>query len=97
MSLYKRLKRLVLVRRADSKLLRTVKHDCRSTTCANLRKIILMVNKHNVDEIHVDDLDRMQYNAIPDGDLWRVGMVKELNDAKPGIVVIAGFAHEEIT
>ena len=55
-----------------------MKHDCRPTTGTNLRKIMLMVNKHRVDEIQVDDLDQMQYRTIPDGDVWRVGIVKEL-------------------
>ena len=56
---------------------------------------MLMVNKH-VGKIQVDDLDKMQYNAIPDGDLWRVGIVKELNDIESGVKVIPDFANEEI-
>ena len=62
-----------------------MKHDCYSMSGANLRKIMLMVNKHNVDEIQVDNLDQMQHRTIPDGDVWRVGIVKELIDVKSGM------------
>ena len=101
-SLYKRLIRFI--QKIDSctkgtvkTFLGAVKHDCRSTTGANLRKIMLMVNKHNVDEIQVDDIDQMQYNVIPDGDIWRIGIVKELIDVKSGILVLPDYAHAEIT
>ena len=56
-----------------------------------------MENTHNVDEIQVHHLDQMHYKTIPDEDLWRVGIVKELIDVKPGVTVILDFAHEEIT
>ena len=61
-----------------------MKHDCRSTTGENLRKIMLMVNTHNVDEIQVHHVDQMHYKMIPDEDLWRLGIVKELIDVKLG-------------
>ena len=41
---------------------------------------MLVANKHNVNEIHVDDLDQIQYNVIPLGDLLSVVIVKELID-----------------
>ena len=54
-----------------------------------------MVNKHNADEIQVDDINQMQYNAIPDRNIWRFGIVKEM--IKSGVMVMPDFAHEEIT
>ena len=55
---------------------------------AILRKLMLMVNQYNVDKIQVDDLDQMQYNAIPNGDLYRVGIVVELINVKAGLMAI---------
>ena len=86
LSLYKRLIRFVQKFESSKKdalrtLLHGVKHDCRSTTGENLRKIMLMVNRH-VDEIQVHHLDQMHYKTIPDEDLWRIGIVKELIDVK---------------
>ena len=40
-----------------------VKYDCRSTTGHNLRKIMLLVNKTNVDEITTDDFRSQIYNV----------------------------------
>ena len=56
-----------------------------------------MVNSHNVDEIQVHHLGQMHYNTIPDEELCRIGIVKELIDVTSGVTVIPDFAHEEIT
>ena len=77
-SLFKRLIRFIqkigsCKKGALKTLLRAVKHDCRSTTGANLRKIMLRVNKHNVDNLHVEDIDKLEYNAIPDVDIGDKG------------------------
>ena len=74
-TLYKRLIRLIQKIGSCKKdtlktVLRAVKHDCDSTTGGNRRKIMLMVNKHSVDEIQVDDLDQMQYRMVPCLESW---------------------------
>ena len=101
-SLFKRLIRFIqkigsCKKGALKTLLKAVKHDCRSTTGANLRKIMLRVNKHNIDDIQVEDIDKLEYNPIPDGEIWRVRMIKELIDVKAGVMAIPDFAFEEIT
>ena len=59
-------------------MLEIVKHDCRSTTGSNLRKVMLLLMKCNVDEISKVDLKNQIYNSIPSGHEWKVCLAKEI-------------------
>ena len=63
-------------------MLSTIKYDCRSTTGHNLRKIMLMVNKTNVDAITSDDLKIQIYNVVPTDDEWKINVAKEIIEVK---------------
>lgn len=63
-------------------LLHTVKHDCRSITGRNLRKIMLLANKTNVNDVTVDDMDNLVYCAVPIGEQWKVDFAKEIIQVK---------------
>ena len=53
-------------------MLSVVKNDCRSTTGNNLRKIMLMLNKNNLDPIAKYDLSNLSYAKVPPDDKWKV-------------------------
>ena len=59
-------------------MLSCVKYECRSTTGQNLRKIMLLVNKTNVDEITTDDFRSQIYNVVPNVDKWKINLAKEI-------------------
>ena len=50
-------------------LLQTVKRDCRSVTGSNLRNILLLTNKDNVEELVPDDAFKIDYNPVTSGKL----------------------------
>ena len=53
-------------------LLSVIKHDCRSTTGRNLRKLMLIQRKSNVEEITIDEMMKSTYG---DSD-WREMEIK---------------------
>ena len=59
-------------------MLAVVERDCRSTTGGNLRKIMLLLNKTNIDNISKDDLKKLQYHLSPPGDEWKIQLAREL-------------------
>ena len=61
-------------------MLSYVKYDCRSTTGHNLHKIMLLVNKTNVDEITTDDFRSQIYNVVPNIEKWKINLAKEINE-----------------
>ena len=54
------------------KVLRDIKHDCRSTTGNNLRHIMKLVKKSSVDDLEMGDVNNLTYNKIPDGEEWKI-------------------------
>ena len=59
-------------------MLSCVKYECRSTTGHNLRQIMLLVNKTNVDEITTDDFRSQIYNVVPNVGKWKINLAKEI-------------------
>ena len=50
-------------------------YDTRLTTGSNLRHLRMMTTNCNVEEL---DVYSAPYQQVPDGELWRISMVKEL-------------------
>ena len=63
-------------------MLSVVKHDCRSTTGRNLRNIMILVGKSNVEDISKDDLRSQYYHAVPKGEEWKISLAEELFQVK---------------
>ena len=77
-------------------LLNIVKFDVRSTTGFNLRKIMLCGKKSNVEKVNISDVSDVKYHPLKEEELWKVGLVKELNDTKFGKLELENFSEEEI-
>ena len=55
-------------------------YDTRSTTGNNVRNILLMLKKYNLEEINNACLENFQYNPIPIDDEWRIYLAREIVD-----------------
>ena len=78
------------------KILRCVKNDARSNTGANLRRIMLLVNKVKVCDVTKKDIDEVKYAEVPPEDEWKVGMVREIIDIKYSRLDVENFNKEEL-
>ena len=74
----------------------TIKHDCLSVTGSNLRNIMLLVGKSNIEDLCPEDHNLVKYNEIPEEETWRVSVIKELVDVTWGESVVEGFSREEL-
>ena len=77
-------------------LLSFIKNDVRSTTGANLRNIMLLTNKHTVDEICKDDIKELKYAPIDEKDTWKVKFIREITDVKFNQLEVEDFSREEL-
>ena len=77
-------------------LLQSIKRDCRSVTGSNLRNILLLTNKDDISQLQNSDITRIVYMPVPDNEMWRIEMLKELIEVKWGDVVIDNFEEGEI-
>ena len=76
-------------------LLNLVRHDTRSLTGSNIRKILLLTNKSSVEEITNVDIEYIEYDAISDENRWRIDLIREITDTKFGQLQIDGYSFEE--
>ena len=61
-------------------LLSFIKNDARSTTGSNLRKMLLLTKKNNIDELSKDDVAALHYHEVDPKDGWKIKMIKEITD-----------------
>ena len=71
-------------------MLRTIKHDCRSNTGGNIRR--LEIEQTEIKEERSD----LSYVSIPYGSEWKIPFAKELVDIKAKNLVVQYFTQEEI-
>ena len=72
-------------------LLGQIKHDVRSTTGLNLRKILLQTEKLDVDSLSKDDCASLSYHPKPLEDKWKEAMVNELLEVRGNQLQVEGF------
>ena len=94
------LKFVTQIRKSTKAVLRslsqTVQNDARSTTWSNLRKILLQTDKDNVERLEVQDYSCIKYHELHESEAWKVGLAKELTDAKFGRVNIENMNIDEV-
>ena len=64
------------------KIFQSVKRDCRSTTGENLRNLMKLTKKTDVDEIEIGSTHKLVYNQIPSGEEWKVDFAEEVVEIK---------------
>ena len=65
-----------------AQLLNKVKNDVRSTTEKNLRKLMLLTQKSNIDELLKMDYKKIDYHKISIKEKWRVSLIEEIIDIR---------------
>ena len=78
------------------RLLNFIKHDVRSTTGRNLRKILLLTEKTNVEQLDKIDASSVKYHPLREEEAWKVNLIKELIDIKFEKITVENLTMEEI-
>ena len=77
-------------------LFEIVKDDTQSVTGNNLRKIMILLNKNTIDELKPTDSSEIEFMPIPETELWKLDMVREITDVKFGVKALDDFPHDEL-
>ena len=64
-------------------MLNIVKNDVRTTTGSNLRTIMNWSENDSIAEI-IDQKVNIEYHPLEEQETWKVGIIKEIIDAKEG-------------
>ena len=81
---------------ASKHLLKIVKYDARSTTGSNLRNILLLTDKHDVDDLDPSDCSFVQYYPLNNDEQWKIIMIREAINVKQELLEFEGFTLEKI-
>jgi hypothetical protein len=76
-------------------LLNTIQFDTRSVTGSNIRRILLLTGKENINQITHTDIENIDYAVISNENRWRIDLIKEITDVKFDQLSIDGFSKEE--
>ena len=75
-----------------------VRRNVQTYTGKNLRKIMKLMNKENISELKSCEVkNTFKYKHVPDDQLWRIPLLKEMIEVRAGTTQIEGFSDEEIT
>ena len=72
-------------------LLQSIEHDVRSTTGYNLRKIMLLLKKTNIEDISKLDYRNIKYHRIKEADKWKIFHIQEITSVKFNQLDVNGF------
>ena len=78
-------------------ILKYKEHDVRSVTGSNLRNILLLTDKHTVEEIDKHDVRKPKYNEVAVENAWKIGVVKEIFDIMNNQLSLTDFSMEELS
>ena len=62
-----------------------------------LRRIMQLVGKDDINNIHINDINSTEFCPVRNGDEWRIMFIKELLDARSKQVIIDNFDNDEIS
>ena len=77
-------------------MLDLIKYDCQSTTGRNLRKLLLLTEKAHIEELRSDDLKNMCFYDVPQGEIWKVRLAKEIMDVRNKTLEIDNWNPESL-
>ena len=56
----------------------------------------MLCNKSNINDLNVNNADMVEYHPIPQDELWRVNIIRDITDARQNNTVIEGFSIDEL-
>ena len=57
---------------------------------------MLLVNKESIKDLNPSDANSIVYNEIPEGEIWRVDILKELIEERSQHIEFEGFSTKEL-
>ena len=57
---------------------------------------MLLVNKESIKDLKPTDANTIVYKEVPEGEMWRIDMLKELIEERTQHIEIEGFSTNEL-
>ena len=73
-----------------------IRSDVQSVTGNNLRKMMIMTGKSDIEDLCADDISKAEYAPIHLDEKWRIDLLDELIDVKHGNSKVENLNNDEI-
>ena len=77
-------------------MLNVIKFDVNSTTGSNLRNILQLTDKNEIDELVPNDANNINYCPVPDEEAWRIPIMMDIINSRHNEQIIEGFSESEL-
>ena len=57
----------------------------------------MLTDKHNIEDVTKDDLQKLEYAPIDEKDKWKVNYIREITDIKFNKLLVEDFSTEELS
>jgi hypothetical protein len=78
------------------RVFKMIRRDVQSVTGNNLRKIMIMTGKSDIEDLCAKDISKVEYAPVPLEDKWRIDLLNELIDVKYGNSMVENLNNDEI-
>ena len=58
---------------------------------------MLLCQKETIHDLKTSDLDNLTYQTIPEDEMWRLSLIKELLEIRRNDLELNGFSEEEVS
>ena len=83
-------------KKAAKFLLESIQFDTNSVTGSNLRNILLLTDKADIQDLLPADLSNLKYHPIQNEDKWKVSFLQEILEIKNGNLGVEDFKYDEL-
>ena len=83
-------------KKAAKFLLESIQFDTNSVTGSNLRNILLLTDKADIQDLLPADLSNLKYHPIQNADKWKVSILQEILEIKHGNLEVDDFNYDEL-
>ena len=83
-------------KKAAKFLLESIQFDTNSVTGSNLRNILLLTDKTDIQDLLPADLSNLKYHPIQNEDKWKISILQEILEIKHGNLGVDDFNYDEL-
>ena len=77
-------------------LLNTIQYDTKSITGNNIRNILRLTKKVKIEDVKKQDILKLDYFTIPEGENWRLNLIRDIVETQNSVYEIQDFSVEEL-
>ena len=67
-----------------------------SITGSNLQNLLLLTDKHRIEELCKDKIRKLKYHQMEENDKWKVQFIREITVVKFNKLEVPNFSDEEL-